>query len=347
MALHASSSIEAKTKSMNSLWRRTSVLGLSTYATISADSLFEHYQRDNEQAAAANVEIPRRPAAGTDSRGWRVCQWNVHYFHTMDSSGNFRTTYDEIYQELMKHDPDIIVLNEAAADDPAECLHFMRRLVNAGYQHWRVANIHFPTAMLVRHSGEIWINEIALDAKRTAVVMGVQLPQETDITARDSSGTTKPRTLWIYGTHLHHLEDCPGRRSLEMQTLLNHAKDRPPTDALLIVGDFNQQRPQDYASEEWERILANKAHRGESTASDGVAELLEAQGLACVWDNDDSNNTGASHGRNWSATDPPPATHWSGTVIDYAYSRHVRNVGVYVSPAGWSDHRLVITDWII
>ena len=155
----------------------------------------------------------------------------------------------------------------------------------------------------------------------------------------DTNTSKKARTLWIYGTHLHHLEDFSGRRSSEMKKLLDHVQTRSQTDSFLIVGDFNQQREQDYTQTEWERILANKEHRFEETKhTDGVAELLQSSGFECAWE--------AAPSRNWPTQDPPPSTHWTGTVVDYAYSRNLQNVGAYVSPAGMSDHRLVITDWI-
>ena len=41
----------------------------------------------------------------------------------------------------------------------------------------------------------------------------------------------------------------------------------------------------------------------------------------------------------------PPATHWTGTIVDYAYGRNLTAEGVYISPAYWSDHRMIVTDW--
>ena len=319
---------------MNNLWRRPSALSLANYATISVDSLFRHYMHDNEQAA--NVKDP--PAK--PSRAFRVCQWNVHYFCSTDSSGGCVRTFNKVFTELMRHDPDVIVLNEFAAEDPNENLSFLRRLENEGYKHLRAADIHFPTVVLVRYEGEVdHIEDFALDLDRRAVMIGLKLPEKNE-SQQDSIETTKPRHLWIYGTHLHHVEDFPGRRLSEMKNLMNHVQNRPQTDAFLIVGDFNQQREQDYTPTEWRRIVANKAHRTESFTSDGVAELLQrTHGFTCVWDN--------ALNRNWPATDPPPATHWSGTVIDYTYSRNLQNVGAYVSSMGSSDHRLVISDWTV
>ena len=41
----------------------------------------------------------------------------------------------------------------------------------------------------------------------------------------------------------------------------------------------------------------------------------------------------------------PPATHWSGTVVDFSYGRNVAPVSVSVGAPGLSDHRMTVCDW--
>jgi len=71
---------------------------------------------------------------------------------------------------------------------------------------------------------------------------------------------------------------------------------------------------------------------------------------------------------NWNPHQPPPSTHWSGTTIDYTYyysndndndndnnantddsvaTTSIAPHGVYVGPAGFSDHRMTVTDWTL
>jgi endonuclease/exonuclease/phosphatase (EEP) superfamily protein YafD len=111
-------------------------------------------------------------------------------------------------------------------------------------------------------------------------------------------------------------------------------------ERVLIAGDFNQQRQQDYTMEEWQRICANKARR-DSPETDNVAETLAQAGYTCNLDA--SLITTAA--RNCPLTDPPPSTHWTGTIVDHTYFRNLELLGVYVSPSDWSDHRLTVCDW--
>jgi len=100
---------------------------------------------------------------------------------------------------------------------------------------------------------------------------------------------------------------------------------------------------------------------------------------------DDANAAAAavaSVSCNWDQTQPPPSTHWSGTTIDYTYYSNQQQLpsespsdsmntttttttatattitknqsttsidphGVYVGPAGFSDHRMTVTDWTL
>ena len=111
---------------------------------------------------------------------------------------------------------------------------------------------------------------------------------------------------------------------------------------LMIIGNFNQQRERDYTAEEWRQISARK-HPRRSPLDDGVPALLEGAGFRCAFDSI------PRRGRNWLCDDPLPSTHWSGTVVEYTCFRGpgLKLDGVYVSPCGLSDHRMVVCDWVI
>jgi len=147
----------------------------------------------------------------------------------------------------------------------------------------------------------------------------------------------------ICGTHLE-VADEESYRLDEMKELFRRmGKDVEQSDELpiLIIGDFNQQRKEDYTENEWGLILENKERRG-ATVDDGVASLLKGKGFSCIWDR------GFTESGNWRDDHPPPSTHWSGTIVDYSYGRGkgLRATNVFVSPSNLSDHRLIVTDWI-
>ena len=170
----------------------------------------------------------------------------------------------------------------------------------------------------------------------------------------------KYHSLWIYGTHLDDSEEGNGQyRQAEIKSLLETIGVETPN--VMIMGTFNQQRRQDYTAEEWQLLAENKERR-KSPLDDGVAYLLRAFGYDCIWDdthnmiNDPYHHQFSvrsiqknlkPHRTNWNPEQPPPSTHWSGTVVDYNYVKdnHLELAGVYVSPSPLSDHRLVVCDW--
>lgn len=349
------------------MWKhRPSALlsGTKTYERARRYQLEEDYKRDNKRASADGVKIPPRPP----EEPWRqqrrhylrTCQWNVLYFETSHS----RAT--EVVQTLLDTDVDIIVLNEfgsAGGDDSGERSrnHAVQLLQDAGYSI-AIAACMWPTAIATRLPIQ-QSTRFSLDHLRDAVALQIQV----DHGPTDDAGE-ESRLLWIYGTHLEDSDVEGGKYRLwEMEALLGHLKhnlqksshDTGLNNDVLLVGDFNQQRQQDYTEGEWNLICANKQQRA-SPPNDGVADLLERSGFTCIWDNHHFQSCTASRdgvtASNWKPDSPPPSTHWTGTVIDYTWYRRATGAdnnqscikqlhGVYVSPSNLSDHRLVVCDW--
>jgi hypothetical protein len=109
---------------------------------------------------------------------------------------------------------------------------------------------------------------------------------------------------------------------------------------MILTGDLNQQRQVDYSDQEWKTVLAPNMKARGVCEDDGVDALLRAQNFYCSWDHYPSKTVR----RNWT-TPFPPSTHWSGTVVDYAYGRNVDPEMIFISPVGWSDHRMTVVDW--
>ena len=130
-----------------------------------------------------------------------------------------------------------------------------------------------------------------------------------------------------------------------------------------LLGDLNQQRSKDYSSEEWARIKGGMKYRN-ATEDDGVANILMNRGFLCCWDttlppkecdmDDEAMSNAAKEEKrrrkgstvnvNWD-TAFPPATHWSGTIVDYSYGVNISPLYVSIGPDNWSDHRLTVVDW--
>lgn len=151
----------------------------------------------------------------------------------------------------------------------------------------------------------------------------------------------------IYSTHLHHRNYTmtpDGARAAEMRTLLDHQESHDDV-AALVVGDLNQPRAKDYASEEWRIINGSSVDSGGCaqrtiTEDDGVDDLLERKGFIANWD--------ILAARNFLGNGAPPMTHWSGITVDYIYlqsrMRELNLVGTYVVFTPLSDHLPIVVD---
>lgn len=320
------------------MWKvRPSAFQDLLYATtLSVKALLTFYQQDNERGQQEGVVVPKR-----QSKQLRTCQWNVHYFYPYkyDCYTSPNQLAMAIAQELIETEADIIVLNEfgesGLAGQPAN--YVAQCLEDEGYTI-HCAECTFPTAIATKLPVKQEL-AFALDQERAAVALQVK-----GLTTTTRKYQCQSAPLWIYATHLEASDDDSGRyRRAEMKRLLQEMETKTKNkldENVLVIGDFNQQREQDYSSKEWEMICANKHFRG-SPQDDGVALQLQEAGFSCIWDTTDKNC-------NWDQSKhPPPSTHWSGTVIDYTYYRGPSLVpsGVFVSPSDLSDHRLVVCDW--
>ena len=333
---------------LGTMWRfRPSALSSVDYATMTADRLYELYMNDNRRASEDGVRVPPPPTSGV----LRTCQWNVHHFAPTEHDPDPARLAADVADRLLQTDADVIVLNEygiepgdaRSCDDRDSC---RERLERHGYT-LHVAPGFFPTAVATRMPLAGPVRKFELDWHRSAVAVPL------DTASKDAAGRECAQSpLWIYGTHLEAGDDRNGAYRLEeirrlVGEMRNFHPDLDDAEAatrprLMIIGDFNQQRERDYTAEEWRQIRANKRRR-RSPLDDGVAAMLEGAGFRCAFDSVPRS------GRNWHCDAPLPSTHWSGTVVDYAYFRGQGLIldGVYVSPCGLSDHRMVVCDWVI
>jgi endonuclease/exonuclease/phosphatase family metal-dependent hydrolase len=222
---------------------------------------------------------------------------------------------------IFEADADVIVLNEYDwGDRDSRHATFERKLREQGYDTFCRGTVFCPTAVATRFY-VYETREIRLSEERSALALKVD--KDSDI-------------VWVIGTHLDH-EHGPQRRQ-EIQTLLQDLKQHFEEDErIIILGDFNQQRRQDYSEAEW-KLISDSMELRETCQDDGVATLLKEADFTCAWDGLSASEC------NWE-TRKPPSTHWSGTIVDYSYGRHVEAEGVSISPAGWSDHRMQVCDW--
>lgn len=331
--------------------RPSALSNLEKYRRASAWQLNQAYQSDSEhcqqqhhhqQQQNSNKNVLGRKGKGGHSALLRTCQWNIQSLNyaVMNNKSIIGSTSTDaakaVANELIHFDSDVIVLNEFGSYGGYESgIHALKQyLSNEGYTLHQ-AHGSFPTAIATRLPTSN-VTRASLSGDRNAIGMNLKCQDGT--------------TVRIYGTHLADSDFGDGiYRRNEIQKLLHTidcetASSSFPCSYTMIVGDLNQQRERDYSSEEWTTICANKAERN-SPRDDGVASLLENAGFFCMWDQ--APRSGGQAKVNWHSTDPPPSTHWTGTIVDYTYASgtDLSVKSLYVSPSTLSDHRLVITDW--
>lgn len=318
--------------SSSSSWTfRPSVLQESNYHQLTVDQITEYYIRDNDRAAKEGVVVPPHPSENQESSlplALRTAQWNIQAWRSPTGKP---VNPKDIQGVLRQVNADVIILNEYHWNDRNHHIHthFERFLRFQGYQQCYCGTNGTPTLVASKYA-VLEFKEITLSYERSALCLKLDLPS---------------RPLWVIGTHLDHLDGS--QRQFEMKKLLQTiSQEFHKDDPIILAGDFNQQRQQDYPKKEWQRIEASMAKR-KACRDDGVGALLEKQNFRCAFDQLLQQQQPHCKNYNWETSSHPPSTHWSGTTIDYSYSRNIPVQGVYISPAGYSDHRMTVCDWTV
>lgn len=342
---------------MTSWHFRPSVLQRDDYSSLSVPEIIDHYVQDNHRAAKEGVTVPPPRSASASSatprpRPLRTLQWNIQAFTSPTKERGPQVT-GGMLETIRSARADVVVLNEYhwcnEGWNPSHAL-LEAALREWGYSYYLIGSVLTPT--LVATSWPVAdAQELVLSMERSALCLKVVYDDDLDV----DDGPTRKRSVWIVGTHLDAF--CGDQRQKEMVSLLEGlealtAGDDGENDApMILMGDFNQQRLHDYSPDEWRRIAESMDQR-KVCRDDGVGSLLQRHGMDCVFDQvrrskqrwDWPPQTGEGVRCNW-ATSEPPSTHWTGTAIDYCYSRNVPAHGIYISPAGCSDHRMTVCDW--
>jgi endonuclease/exonuclease/phosphatase family metal-dependent hydrolase len=235
--------------------------------------------------------------------------------------------HDGLLREIKDANADVVVLNEYT--DALD-----KGLLTMGYTI-HIGTVDYPTALATRLNVSQH-KEIILSDDRSAILAQVHTK------AKDNDD----EMLWVIGTHVNFMNGQ--LRQQEMQVLvekldkmglvISGTSSGNKKERIVLMGDLNQQREQDYSEDEWDRIHSGMIYR-RSSVDDGVATMLLERGFVCAWDAHPSPDT------NWE-TKYPPATHWTGTIVDYSYSYgDVLPLAVSILPTVLSDHRMTICDW--
>lgn len=137
----------------------------------------------------------------------------------------------------------------------------------------------------------------------------------------------------IYNLHLDVYDDTGKEREAELKTLLDAiARDTRVEDPVLICGDFNAIRKQDYTAADWQKMLEADTSRNVATRSE--LAILQQHGFESAF-TDMAKDVRFTNG-----------TAWSGRIVDFMFIRNLREriTQLHVIPTNLSDHVMIAMD---
>ena len=347
-----------------SIWSR-----IQQGETLSARDKKTAFIQDCSNLAHENQKIQKHPHDGSKLRlaTYNVHAWADPYFNRNSwpktiSSKLAKICLEQgvdvesrkvtpIFDVIDALDADILVLQEVAADSLAEFEDYKKIFHAMGYHYgletfgnmnndvhsqygpfgnWILSKYPLSGTPKVTHfshqyTGHLENKEDSVD--RCFVNAKITLP----------SG----EICSIYGTHLDVFDDSEKVRFHQIQELMNEM-DADLSDNLILAGDLNSVRPDDYTPANWDLLVQDNAKRKNEfsqaplsdKASTIVLEYLKGKGLV------DSFSLKGIAG--------PQFTTWSGTTIDFIMMKNNSNrasiddSAVYFS--GASDHIPVLMD---
>lgn len=287
---------------------------------------------DFVQAHCPESIPPRRSSEAS----LRVLQWNLHNFWNV-----WGTAQDPslVARFACSSDADVMVFQECGSQphdlyqEGTQAQVFADRISEAGYRLMPVGVCEPHITVLATRNALVVERQEQVPLDDAFYGMGEYRAAYARLVLAGSEDR-----ICVYGIHLNHRGDKGPKRLAQVNRVLTHYScPVESTCPALIVGDFNQQRRADYSPEDWDRICCSNAERGQPE-DDGVNARLQEVGFECCLDNE-------SCGHNWT-TRHPTLTHWSCTVVDYAYSRGMTARGTYILSTPFSDHLPVVTDWL-
>lgn len=272
---------------------RPSAFGSPDYPVLSPYLLVQHYLRDTDAATPSSAEgthghgtagnagptaegtagtpaagewgaaLPPPPWPAGGRTGVRVLQWNIN---SLTGPGwSLRPTpipHTLVAELILAHNPDVVCLQEFGyapgqrsrkadqSDRIAGLVSLAKLLEDAGHVV-HIAETPWPSMIATRLplATPKAVTKIQMDEDRGAVGVTVHLHR----------GGDEALPLTVFSTHLDH-RDRSTRRLDEAKTLLKQLHKQgltSPTSRVIVAGDFNQQRQQDYHGSEWALIQAS------------------------------------------------------------------------------------------
>lgn len=131
-------------------------------------------------------------------------------------------------------------------------------------------------------------------------------------------------TLHVYCVHLDVWDDTGTERKKELDVLMTHiSKNAKDNDPIVVCGDFNAIRKDDYSDEEWKKIIEADNIRRITTLSE--LDIFDKNKFTSVFSNVFSKEMRMG-------------TAWSGRIVDYMFVKNIKVANAGFIPTSSSDH---------
>jgi endonuclease/exonuclease/phosphatase family metal-dependent hydrolase len=245
-------------------------------------------------------------------QGFRVCAFNVHAFHNFAN----KQTFEEIFETINNIDADVICLQEVFLSSANRQKTFKHFVSKTKYKHVYDCD--------PRKTVNVLLSKKKLQNVKVINLGGAGKYNRYCISAFAYIGTKK---FQIMGCHLDVEDESEISRCKQMDIILS----RVDYKNVIILGDLNSLRKDDYDEEEWYRIRMVDKRRNV------VPKTLLIDKL-------ESNKFVDSFVR--AKTKPPSISVWSNRRVDYIFvkSKMIKHIQSYVHKTLCSDHYPVYTD---
>lgn len=267
------------------------------------------------------IHDPAKPVQDKGNKSCRIMTYNVHGFRDL----NDKNKYSEIIATIKAINPDILILEEIRLYPFADlCTKSQLRsdlikleLYFSGFSECGINGVfsRFPFTAKEIDLGRDSIRHVS----RNALVCTFT---KNDILSDN---------LIVVGTHLDVFDESGKQRISQIKKIMNMLSDELTDEVntkIIVAGDFNSLRKNDYTEKEWKYLTELDKKRKIITIQD-VAPIIE--------------NAGFIESSSQCQT-PIKMSVWAGRRVDYIFGKNVNFIQTSTYTVTYSDHYPVYAD---
>ena len=260
-------------------------------------------------------------------KGLRIATYNIHYWSDLYESANF----DNIISDIIKINADILCLQEVSFDytrfNKKTHIQVMEKFKEIGYVD--SLSVYGSNYIGSRYGNMILTREPMIKKSQGLLIKGNGKVKRGYCLASIKSGKSNVEVCCV---HLDVFDETGITRHKQLSELLTIIG--APKNNLIICGDFNSMRTQDYSVQELNKIIQNDTARKATTDTETLKQMTTYGYHSCF-----------DHLKSPS----PSCTVWSGRAIDFIFVPMDFIYNITKSEVFYtinSDHYAIYTDYI-